>query len=117
MYNKNDEILEVYVSQWRNAVRDKLLSENFPIADTLELRTQYFDYGTQMAIMCSMNIFTQNIENYQWPTDWWQAVKARWFPKFALKQWPVIYTKINVKAIYPKAALPDPVFKVSLWIK
>lgn len=27
----------------------------------------------------------------QWPADWWQAFKDRWFPAWALKLWPVEY--------------------------
>jgi len=45
------------------------------------------------------------------PRDWWQAFKKRWFPKFALRLWPVIYTEhhIETKAYYPdfRPSLPE----------
>ncbi len=30
-----------------------------------------------------------------YPADWWQAFKARWFPRWALRLWPVIETQIQ----------------------
>lgn len=32
----------------------------------------------------------------RWPSDWWQAFKERWFPKWWLKRWPVNYQTISV---------------------
>ena len=45
------------------------------------------------------------------PADWWQAVKERWFPAWALRRWPVKYQRwtLDVKVLYLdfKYALPD----------
>lgn len=45
------------------------------------------------------------------PRDWWQALKQRWFPKWALRRWPVVETvhEISFKVLYPyfKAKIPD----------
>lgn len=37
------------------------------------------------------------------PADWWEALKARWFPAWALKRWPVRerVERLDVKALYP----------------
>lgn len=32
----------------------------------------------------------------RYPADWWQAVKERWFPAWAIKRWPVNYKVISV---------------------
>lgn len=39
----------------------------------------------------------------KFPADWWQAFKARWFPAWALRRWPVVHTTVRfeAKAIYP----------------
>lgn len=29
----------------------------------------------------------------QWPANWWEAIKDRFFPTWAKKQWPVIYAE------------------------
>lgn len=36
----------------------------------------------------------------RWPATWWQHLKLRWFPKWALKRWPVVWTEIRVRTIY-----------------
>ncbi len=101
----------VEAERWRDALRTTLLPE-YKCANTLQLQKKLFDFGHQMGIMISMNILTQNIENYKWPENWIEAVKERWVPNVFRKYWPVKYTKIEVKAIYPNAKLLDPIFKV-----
>lgn len=32
----------------------------------------------------------------EYPADWWEAFKDRWFPNFMLKRWPVKMTTIKV---------------------
>ena len=32
----------------------------------------------------------------QWPADWWQAFRERWFPKWWLRRWPVRYETIDI---------------------
>jgi hypothetical protein len=34
----------------------------------------------------------------QWPADWREAFKERWFPAWALKRWPVRYHKRRMEA-------------------
>lgn len=51
----------------------------------------------------------------EYPSDWWQAFKGRWFTKKMLKRWPVKMKKhvidIDIKALYPeltaKISIPD----------
>jgi hypothetical protein len=47
-----------------------------------------------------------NEERHEYPTTWWDAVKQRWFPKWALRRWPVSVTVVTVKrgVIYPEFA-------------
>lgn len=55
------------------------------------------------------------------PADWWQALKARWFPPWALKRWPVRMTvhHIDAQVLYPNLRLALPkesrVFKIATW--
>lgn len=43
---------------------------------------------------------------HEYPSDWWQAFKERWFPEWALKRWPVETTIVTAKRgiIYPQFA-------------
>lgn len=56
----------------------------------------------------------------QYPADWKEAFKERWFPKWLLKRYPVKYTYIEMKAVqlYPKIQLPNgygPCIEVVKW--
>lgn len=37
----------------------------------------------------------------EWPANWWEALKERWFPAWALRRWPVQKKSIHIsKAVY-----------------
>ena len=42
----------------------------------------------------------------EYPEDWWQAFKDRWFPDWALRRWPVRYKehRIKAEALFPEAS-------------
>lgn len=40
------------------------------------------------------------------PADWWEAVKERWAPAWALRRWPVRYRFLVPRAYYPGLRLP-----------
>ena len=105
---------EIRIQRWRNAVHgniDQLCSQD--VKDSIQVHQKLMDYGHQMAISVALNILTQNIETVIWPRDWVQAFKERWFPGWAKKIFPVKYKGVDIKAIYPKATLPHPLFKAS----
>lgn len=53
-----------------------------------------------------------------YPKDWWQAFKARWFPQWALRRWPVkerrVEWVVDIKCAYPhfRPALPKEKMKL-----
>ena len=51
------------------------------------------------------------IYDNEFPEDWWQAFKERWFPQWLKKRYPVKYKLIviNARALYPsyKPIIPD----------
>jgi len=55
------------------------------------------------------SVTSQSIEKVEikYPKDWIQAFKERWFPKFLLNRYPIIYTKktIDIRALYPRVIL------------
>lgn len=42
------------------------------------------------------------------PANWWQHFKQRWFPAWALKRWPVLYTVYDAAVVLPKVPVFDP---------
>ena len=99
------------VRLWRQAVLTVI--GKYPCAETLNLSAETFDYACKLGVSVSMNILTQTIGQYQWPSNWIEAIKDRFLPLRLREIWPVKYRIIDVSAIYPKAKLPDPVFKAT----
>lgn len=33
----------------------------------------------------------------KWPADWWQAFRARWFPRWWLRRYPVRYDRVDIE--------------------
>lgn len=33
----------------------------------------------------------------KWPKTWWDAFKARWFPTWATRRWPIEYERIDIE--------------------
>ena len=88
------------------AVR-KELPKNIGIEDEFEMKAMLFDYQNQAGVMASMSILTENVSSVKWPSEWWQAVKKRWFPDILLKVYPVQYIGVDIKALYPHISDPE----------
>lgn len=58
-----------------------------------------------LMIRVLMDVATHNLaENkVEYPANWWQHFKERFFPNWALEKWPVLYKteSITIKALFP----------------
>jgi hypothetical protein len=64
-----------------------------------------FDFDGYMMRLCAYVWGTvDSEERHEFPATWWDAVKQRWFPKWALRRWPVNLTVVSVRRgiIYPE---------------
>jgi hypothetical protein len=56
-------------------------------------------------------------ETVEYPRDWWQAFKQRWFPRWLRARFPVllIHRKFSNKVVYPKfrPAVSGPCVRIS----
>lgn len=43
----------------------------------------------------------------EYPADWKEAFKERWFPKWLLQKFPVKYEVYDVKVLYPSIHIPE----------
>jgi hypothetical protein len=66
-------------------------------------------------------IWSEQLETWdvKYPSDWWQAFKERWAPKWAKKRWPVEYQyhRYELKALYPefKVSVPEQKYRLHLF--
>lgn len=54
------------------------------------------------------------------PANWWQHFKQRFFPRWALKRWPVLYEVYDAAVILPRVPLAKPEYhtvEFPLWQK
>jgi hypothetical protein len=53
---------------------------------------------------------------HSYPANWWQAIKARWLPRWVLRPWPVKETTVTLTAreLYPKIAMPEQEWAINL---
>lgn len=56
------------------------------VSDCINFIATYFSAGTQPR---------QISIHLQWPKNWVEAVKERWFPKWWLRRWPVEYERYD----------------------
>ena len=63
------------------------------------LITQY------LTVAMKVYLFEEQVlqDRVQWPVDWKEAFKDRWFPKWAKKKWPVRFEgrKWDCRFVYP----------------
>ena len=89
-----------------DALHDKMVADGV----RCDISDQYQFVADEMLIRLVAEVTAQRITlpAIRYPTDWKEAVKKRFFPKWALKRWPVRYTveEFDVKVIYPMIALP-----------
>jgi hypothetical protein len=85
------------------------LAEEFAIPPKVEVSAHFDMYG-DIALRVIQTVYGRTMEEVsaEWPYDWWQAFKQRWFPAWAKKRWPVMMHKVILEAkdLYPKLSLP-----------
>ncbi len=88
-----------------------------PAKVSMEQPGHYFADGIVLRIR--QDVLGRELERIEcrYPADWWQAFKARWFPAWALRRWPVKETvrELVARELYPKIAMPDKGAVLNLW--
>jgi len=54
----------------------------------------------------------------EYPKDWWQSFKDRWFPVWAKKRWPVKMRHVDIREIFPFLNIDTPEYEsrlVQVW--
>jgi hypothetical protein len=62
--------------------------------------------GSAIALHALQDVLVQRECVASYPKDWWQALKARFAPKWALRRWPVRENVIDMTVLYPRIQLP-----------
>ena len=73
----------------------------------VSLYTRFDPSQRQYLMQMMMNSLTVPYHDIEYPADWYQAFKQRWFPRWALKRTPVRMTKVHLARFCPHVAVPD----------
>jgi len=83
----------------------------FAIDPKVEIVSQVEWAAESIAIRIEQQVFGREVQRQEceWPRDWWQAFKERWYPAWAKRRWPVEYERyvITARELYPQMALPS----------
>ena len=70
--------------------------------DTFDVNFSHEEGFEDDVYMRVMRLFYgYKLENYKIPVDWWQAFKERFFPKWIIKRFPIVYRNLTISALYP----------------
>lgn len=98
-------------------------------SDMVPALLREFEYGVQMALSdvyvnapefewsrdpylrattvhALLRVTGEVVSHYEYPADWWQAVKQRWAPRWAQRRWKPRMTVLDARVLYPMVSLP-----------
>jgi len=92
-------------------ISQELVDEYFAIPPKVDISAHddfMFD-GVTMRIIQMVYGRTMEEVKAEYPADWWEAFKERWFPAWAKKRWSVRWVRVRLEAkeLYPKLSAPD----------
>ena len=111
----NDELKRVTLHVERY-VASRLI--DWPFANQPQVTVDYIvEYAGAMLLRLTQDVLIQRELLAEYPSTWWDAVKLRFFPVWALKRWPVVFNRIDGEILYPMIAIPHYKKGVTLQLK
>lgn len=81
------------------------------VRDSLKYESQYEPSLRATTINSFMRLAGQRFpeKRFEYPSTWWDALKERWYPAWALRRWPAARTVVtwSPKVVYPLIALTE----------
>ena len=104
--------IETITLEAMKLIQAQLLDEEHELCgmDIQAVMEQRYDIFHAMMLTLQATVAGRKVDSKEvrYPKDWWQAFKARFFPKWAKKKWPVQETVVlmEASAYYPGIAIP-----------
>ena len=81
------------------------------LANGCKVDVRWNDIMDGLVLQLTARITSQKLDYFtvEYPRDWWEAFKERWFPAWAKERWPVTWLARTVTSycLYPMVAMPD----------
>jgi len=82
------------------------------VVEDVKLTQAYLSASiSQAVIQMTAMVRGSTIQEIRHPSNWWQAIRERWFPKWWLSRYPVGYTCYQIDRHYPPT-YPDGIIRV-----
>jgi hypothetical protein len=93
-----------FASQRYVSVSDAML-DRFPVKPEIVMQECLLAESKVWRMMLRSRLPVHDLCSYKWPLTWWDAVKARFFPKWALRRFPIRYDGVDLVQV-ADVALP-----------
>jgi len=99
--------LDVFALQMRRLVVQAFVDRSLLI-DPDRIQWQIAEVEGNLLIRALLDIATKEeiIDEVKYPSNWWQAFKERWLPKWLRRRFPVEYTTLAVEYKLPELDVP-----------
>jgi hypothetical protein len=113
-----DNETTVILEKLKFRVRDMLSREFLDMQFKVDAESFFLD---RIIVSIRGSIWSTQYQHVEieYPRDWWQAFKERWFGGWLLRRWPVEYKRhvLDIKALYPnfRPAVPDQEYRLRIF--
>ena len=75
-------------------------------ANPPRIHVDYVIQSAALMMQALQDVLIQRELLAEYPSTWWDAVKLRFFPAWALRRWPAVMNRIDGEILYPMIAIP-----------
>jgi len=105
-----EEFGEALEYEWDKVLAAKVLSDTFwrnAEAPKLAASMMWSWLNDDIVISLRWPVAQRGLLQRQWPLNWKEAVKERWFPAWMKRRWPVQYAHIEIREVLACKRAPD----------
>jgi len=90
---------------------------DWPFAERPKFELNYVVEHCAYALHAIQKVLVQRECIVEYPANWIEALKERFAPKWFLRRWPVLRSRVDMEVLYPRIALPreQHTVKVRTW--
>jgi len=104
---RNKIFEEELIFSVRRAITQRKIDKALALSNNRYEIRMFTDVFGDWAIQALINFATQEEQVFDYPADWWQWCKERWFPRWLKRKSPVRMSRIWAVHKYPEVNIPQ----------
>ncbi len=85
----------------------QLAIDNTLLVDPKRIKLQLIESDLKQAIRLVFRLATMEEQVYDYPADWLEWFKQRWFPKWLIKKYPIKMARVWSVHTFPELNIPE----------